>query len=457
MNRRSYVILFYVAALVSCKQKFLEEKSSSNILTPSTLTDLNALLENQNVMNFTSALPQISADEYTIISDQNYNALPSATERNAYIWAKDLFEGEINEDWNRAYAQIFYANSVLKVLDEKDFRNTKESNFTRGWAHFIRAYIYYDLVKNFSPVYNAQTASTDLGVPIRLNADVDEVVQRSSVQSTFNQIFNDLNIAGNLLDANVPPLNKNRPSKAAVMALKARMYIYMGDYGNAELSADSCLIFHNKIIDYNTINKTGSTPFTYNTDEVIYQSTQIVAYATISGYDNRPAIEVDPNLIVMYDDNDLRKAIFFTRNSLNKYNVKRGYVGGGLYAFTGLAVDEIILIKAECLARRNQSNLAMNTINQLLINRFQTNTFIPLEARDAKESLRKILEERRKELIWRALRWSDLKRFNREGMNIQLTRNVNSVTYTLAPNDLRYTFPIPDTELLMSGIKQNQR
>ena len=60
-------------------------------------------------------------------------------------------------------------------------------------------------------------------LPIRLNADVDEVVQRSSVQSTFNQIFKDLNKAGDLLAHGVPPLNKNRPSKAAVMALKTRI------------------------------------------------------------------------------------------------------------------------------------------------------------------------------------------------------------------------------------------
>ena len=457
MNRRSYVILFYVAALVSCKQEFLEEKSSSNILTPSTLTDLNALLENQNVMNFTSALPQISADEYTIISDQNYNALPSATERNAYIWAKDLFEGEINEDWNRAYAQIFYANSVLKVLDEKDFRDTKESNFTRGWAHFVRAYIYYDLVKNFSPVYNAQTAGTDLGVPIRLNADVDEVVQRSSVQSTFNQIFKDLNIAGDLLAHGVPPLNKNRPSKAAVMALKARIYLYMGDYQNAELSVDSSLLYHNKITNYNTISTTSATPFTYNVDEVIYQSNQVSSYSALTAYSNTPAIEVNPNLIVLYKADDLRKIIFFSLNSLARYNVKRGYVGGGVYPFTGLATDEIILIKAECLARRNEPSLSSDFLNKLLINRFKTNHFVPITANNAQEALLSVLEERRKELVWRSLRWSDLKRFNREGMQIILNRKVGNTTYYLSPNDPKYVFPIPDSEINLSGIIQNDR
>ena len=80
-------------------------------------------------MNFTSALPQISADRYTIISDQNYNALPSATERNAYIWAKDLFEGEINEDWESSICTNILCKQHSEVLDEKDFRDTKGKDY----------------------------------------------------------------------------------------------------------------------------------------------------------------------------------------------------------------------------------------------------------------------------------------------------------------------------------------
>ena len=116
----------------------------------------------------------------------------------------------------------------------------------------------------------------------------------------------------------------------------------MGDYQNAELSVDSSLFYHNKITNYNTISTTSATPFTYNVDEVIYQSNQVSSYSALTAYSNTPAIEVNPNLIVLYKADDLRKIIFFSL-IVARYNVKRGYVGGGVYPFTGLATDEIIL------------------------------------------------------------------------------------------------------------------
>jgi starch-binding outer membrane protein, SusD/RagB family len=65
--------------------------------------------------------------------------------------------------------------------------------------------------------------------------------------------------------------------------------------------------------------------------------------------------------------------------------------------------------------------------------------------------------ERKKELVWRGLRWGDLKRYNKEGQNITLTRLLNGQTITLAPNDLRYVLPIPQYEINLSGIAQNPR
>ena len=126
-------------------------------------------------------------------------------------------------------------------------------------------------------------------------------------------------------------------------------------------------------------------------------------------------------------------------------------------SFTGLATDEIYLIKAECLARKNQVSEALTVLNTLLENRYKTGEFVPLSAATPTEALNKILLERRKELVWRSLRWTDLKRLNKEGANITLYREINSNHYTLPPNDPKYVFPIPDDEILLSNIDQNNR
>lgn len=441
--------------LTGCKKDFLEAKPSSDILTPATIADLNGLLERMT-LNLTGVLPQISADEYLIVSDQDYLALSNATQRNAYVWASDTYEGEAQKDWDVPYSEIFCANSVLQVLDQKKFSNKKESDLTRGWACFNRAYAYFDLAKNFCKVYDKGSASSDLGVPIRQDPGVDVVAQRATLAATFEQIFSDLFQAVKLLDHKVPPMNRNRPSKAAAYAMLARVSLYQGNYNTAELYADSCLMLHNELINYNQVSKTAATPFGYTVAEIIYYSSQVVSYGTLTVYGNAPAIKINPEFYALYQNGDLRKDIFFSKNNLNNYNMKRGYTGAS-YPFTGLATDEIILIKAECLARRGQTVASMDALNQLLINRYATNQFIPLAVNSADEALEKVLLERKKELIWRGLRWYDLKRFNRDGANLSLSRTMGGKTYTLPPNDNRWVFPIPDQEINGSGIQQNQR
>jgi len=70
--------------------------------------------------------------------------------------------------------------------------------------------------------------------------------------------------------------------------------------------------------------------------------------------------------------------------------------------------------------------------------------------------LNKILTERRKELLMRGLRWTDLRRLNKEtAFATTLSRIVNGTTYTLPPNDPGYVFRIPLSVINFTGIEQN--
>ena len=87
---------------------------------------------------------------------------------------------------------------------------------------------------------------------------------------------------------------------------------------------------------------------------------------------------------------------------------------------------------------------ALNDINTLLIKRWNKNSqYVPFVSNNQKEVLDKVLLERRKELIFRGLRWTDLRRLNKEGANIIQTRSIDGQNYSLQPNDLRYVFPLP--------------
>jgi tetratricopeptide (TPR) repeat protein len=463
MNHKIIHILLALAAITccSCKKSFLDAKPSSGILRPSTLTELEGLLENADVLNkSTPALSQMASDDYIYTSYENWASANTATERNSYIWAKDIYGGaNVVSDWAFGYKGIFYCNNVLETLPRipQAAATIPQYNRIKGWALFMRAYLLYDLVRNFSPAYDAGTASSDMGLPLPLEARVDQILMRSSVQETYSQILQDLSQAAAVLDA-APPLNNNRPSKAAAFALFSRIYLSRRDYGKAELYADSALALNSKLIDYNGISSTATNPFPINNDETIFSTGSILnAYQITFPSALNTQVTVNPELLALYDKTDLRLSVFFRMNaSTGNLYFRRGYFFQGT-CFTGLATDELYLNKAECLSRRNEFGEAMVWLNALLKKRFATANFKAVTATDRETALQRILTERRKELVWRTLRWSDLKRLNKEGANITLTRVLNGVTYQLPPNDLRYVFPIPDDEIALSGISQNPR
>lgn len=442
--------------LVGCdKETFLAKKPSTSIVQPKTLTDFQNLLDNTLVLNYTGGLALLSADEYEV-NDEAFMA-GTETERNAYLWQAQIYNGDNNIlDWNRLYAQIFYTNNVLDGLSRSDSAATAQGKFIKGWALFTRAFAYYDLAKNFCPSYNASTAANELGLPLRLRPQIDEILLRSSLEETYRQIFRDLEEAKPLLPPQRPNNNLNRPSKIAVYALLARIHLDTRQYEKAELAADSALALYNTLIDYNTVSRTSATPFSITHDELIYNTSQVNTYFFTTASAISPG-RVRDSIMALYDENDLRVPLYFNRTADGTYSKKRGYYGAGAYAFTGLATDELYLIKAECLARRDDIPGVLNWLRKLLEKRYQNNAVPSLMASSAEEALQLVLTERQKELIWRGLRWQDLKRLNGEGAAITLSRTVNGQTYTLSPNSPSYVFPIPDDEIALSGIEQNKR
>jgi hypothetical protein len=461
-NSLTYGILAVSMMLImGCKKDFLEAKPTSGIISPNSLTELEGLLENAEVLTkSTPALSQMAADDYIFTSYESWLSTRTATERNSYVWAKDIFEGKNRiRDWSSGYSGIFYCNNVLEVLTKipETPATSLQYRTVKGWALFMRAYLLYDLVRNFSAAYDANTASAELGIPLPLKPEIDVLVQRASLKQTYDQILSDLQQAARLLD--LPrPANSNRPGKAAAYALFARIYLSMRSYGEAELYADSTLAISSKLIDYNTISKTATSPFLLNNDESIFSTGGIFEdYGITAPSGSNTEITVNPELLQLYHKNDLRLTTFFRLNSTtgNLY-FRRGYYLQST-PYTGLATDELYLIKAECLVRRNQVAESLGWLNALLVKRFPPGNYTAIQGLSQDAALQTILLERRKELVWRSLRWTDLKRLNKEGANITLSRSINGQQYTLPPNDPRYIFPIPDDEIALSGIQQNIR
>ena len=437
------------------KTGFLDEKPNSSIVVPASLTDLRSMLDNTQVFTFSPGLGELAADDYYTLP-ANWQAMP-AIERNSYTWESDIYGNQQNlSDWSLPYQQILYSNIVLEQLNKivPTVAETAEWNDIKGSALFKRALAMSSLVQHFAPAFDSSNMETTPGVPIRLSADIKNYLPRNSMRACYDQVFADLTEALPLLSPLVPQLTKNRPSRPAAYALLARNALLTGQYQQAKNYADNVLQLYNQLIDYNTISTTATTPFDRSTIETLYYCQAISQYTSLQTIST--TVFADTLLYRSYQNNDLRRSIFFRTISGGNIGFKRGY-SGTVFSFTGLATDEVYLIRAEALARLGQTQNALADLNSLLVKRWRTGTFAPVTAATANEALQKILAERRKELVWRGLRWQDLKRLNKQGLNLSLTRILGSQVYTLLPGSNKYVFAIPQNEITLSGITQNPR
>lgn len=458
-NKICLLALITICAVLStsCKKDYLDVKPNSDIVNPQTLADYRLLLDNMTVFNTSPGLLHTAGDEYYITSYQNWLS-SSEIDRNASIWNDVIFsDTRTSTDWNVPYQQIYLANVIvegLRNLQQAGVSGSEVDNLI-GEALFNRSFALYNLSQVFCMPYDHQTASTKLGLPLRTSPGIEQIVPRSNLQETFNQITNDLELAVNLLYPNVPPIIKSRSSRPAATALLSRIYLTMADYEKAEYYANETLKFQNVLIDYKTVSNpnTNITPFERSNIEVLYSSGQYPNVFNISVVSSRGA--VDTNLYKLYEPNDLRKKIFF-QSSNNMFFIKRGYLGPSSSSFSGLATDEVYLNKAECLARRNQNDSALVYLNALLSKRYDT-TFTLLTFNNSQDLFARILLERRKELLWRGIRWVDIRRLNVEGYDIILKRGLNGQEFTLSPNSNKYAYPIPPDEISLSGLDQNPR
>jgi hypothetical protein len=465
--KRTLLALALAGLGLACnKQAFLDKKPSTTLLVPTTLSDFQALMDNVKVFGLVPVLGEASAGDYFL----SYPAWQSLITReyNAYIWAKDIYGGQGGQqDWNVPYQQVFYANVVLEGL--KAMKAAPDSvgqwNALEGAALFARAFAFYNLAQLFAPVYDNVSAGTDLGIPLRTSSGIDTLSPRASLQATYDQILNDLHNAEAYLPTGTPGKALNRPVRICAQALLARVYLSMRNYPMARACADSVLQVYSTLMDYNdgaVVDTVSNPPVALLNPETLYQASFLGApsatpyFTAISA--NYPTTWVDTGLLQSYDSNDLRRIVFYRLKPGDSSHLKFSY-NATPFPFGGLAVDELLLIRAEGAARAGDRPDAMNDINRLLGMRWRRGTFSGYNnVISAAEALDTVLLERRKELAFRGLRWTDLRRLNKDSANITLTRILNGTTYTLAPNSLNYTLPIPpDVLSLNTSIRQNAR
>lgn len=446
MKTLNILFLAFLTLVISSCDDFLDEKPNKKEVVPSELSDLQAILDYYNTIRNDPYAGEVAADDY-YLSQADWAGLTYEEYRRAYTWQKD--HATLSNDWFNPYRNIYWANIVLSSIAaiERTPGNQAEWDNVKGQALFLRARGILSVAVIWAKPYNEATADTDPGVPVRTTDDFNVPSERPSLRATYKQVIDDLRQAAELLP--VTPVHVMRSSKPAALAMLARTYLFMGDYEQCLSNATACLQLKSDLLDYNELRASQTYPFPQFSKEIIYFSwLPNPAPLTIS------RAKIDSTLYRSYSTGDLRRQLYFRNNNNGSYAFRGSYAAGST-PFSGIAVDEVYLMRAECYARLNNVDAALQDLNKLMATRWVRGAFTNFQAEDKETALELILNERRKELVFRGLRWPDIKRLNLLGRNISLRRVIEGKVITLLPNDNSFQLPFPEEVIERSGMQQN--
>ena len=153
-------------------------------------------------------------------------------------------------------------------------------------------------------------------------------------------------------------------------------------------------------------------------------------------------------LAKLFQDEDIRWNLYYAKgwppappfNYWNQHKTKIFLRGDFFNNF--LSTPEQYLIRAECNARANGLQLALDDINELRKHRLPKSIFKEFtlaEYPTLDEVLSLVLDERRRELAFTGMRHIDLKRLNRDPrFKKEIKHNIEGKDYILKPNSNKY-------------------
>ncbi|RRN78114.1 RagB/SusD family nutrient uptake outer membrane protein, partial [Pseudoxanthomonas sp. SGD-10] len=233
-------ILMATLFLGSCKSDFLDVEPMTSVLESNfykTAADAEmALVGCYDGYQRTSSNGNLAFYVASEILSDNCFGGTGQTDGRAYQVLDRFDQSQSNSDnnlfngtWTDYYAGIFRCNTLINKLDGTDFgSNTAARTRIEGEAKFLRALMYFDLVRLFERI------------PLLTEPTRDNVAQ-ADPKETYQLIVEDLKFAANNIPADAYPkanaaTNDGRVTPYAAKALLARVYLfYTGYYGADDL------------------------------------------------------------------------------------------------------------------------------------------------------------------------------------------------------------------------------
>ena len=399
----------------------------------------------------------------------------------------------LTELWQSAYEGINRANYITQYKDANkagEAVNFAGKDVLYGEVYFLRAYYYFHLVRFFGDV--------PLFTDKRLGLTESKTLQRSAKADVYKQIEADLNSAIAVLP--ITNIEKGRVTKYAAQALLGKVLFYQNKFDAAAAMLENVVNgpfslqanFGNMFLESGEngtesvfeIQYSNTSPY-YNWGGVTRgQGNHSVQQCGIRGLNGSNAMPYaagwstnlpTTNLANAYTAGDIRKAVTvldiegyknanpsfnityqvapFKNTGLynQKYLPRKGETSGQvelnyLNNFRTIRYAEVLLMAAEA---NNRATTVNDTKAQLYLNRVRRRAFAVNDASkditSTGTTLRQaIWDERRLELAMEGDRFFDLVRTGQAAAKI--------TGFVAGKHEL---FPIPQTEVDISGLKQN--
>ncbi len=339
--------------------------------------------------------------------------VPTSTNNTSYdqFYMNSLISNNSYNDtyiWALSYQVIYQTNACIEGIENNNALTSSLRNQLLAEAKFMRAFFYFNLVNLYGSV----------PLVISTNYSINAVMARSSVDSIYAQMVNDLSSAEILFPSN-SSLGAYRPNYLSTQALLAKVYLYSGQWANA-ISATTTVINSGAYTLQSNLNDV----FLEGSGEAIWQMVPVIqGLATTEGFFYLPSntgvvprYTISNYLLGAFEQGDLRRASWLDSNVVggkvyyypDKYKLGSYSGSGSQEAYTILRLSDQYLIRAEAEAQTDDIADAVKDLDTI---RVRAGLLDYSGATDKASLLNAIYHERQVELFCECgNRWFDMKR-----------------------------------------------
>lgn len=453
-----------ILALASCNKMLVEKPKTVAVENfyntaqeiESAVNAIYAPLRSNNMVEQTVILDAHAEWGYGRGSRADYNAMQGFNAANI---------NNVGGRWNMFYLAIRNANLVIQNAPKGSSISQADINRNLGEARFLRAFSYFQLVRNWG------------SVPLRTEVNMTERdLAKSSIDDVYSLIDADLKHA----ETNLPEVQTlvGKPTKYSAKTMLADVYLTRGNYSQAAIKA-------NEVIEskkYSLVPVASKTDFQRNLfgptiittpEEIFYfkYSRQpgegswmlwVLSHPSTGNFNFGGAYahysDATNPFYISWDNSDIRKSLWdkvnfgLGPNTLvsSKYvdqnAIEQNNGAGNDLPIYRYADALFIYAEATCMASDGPTAAGVEALNKVHRRAYGKESNVPstvdfkISDYDKISFQNLVLQERAYEFIFEGKRWYDLKRTGKAAEIFLATRKI-----TIARK--AYLWPIPVSEL----------